>query len=282
MRDQLTRASTGYIDFLEKLPQDRQAPGPTQCEQKGCQGYLWQWYGSLKLDVLDAGWKQISCDCDEGLRKEVQENLNNLREKNLIRFKESVMKKHKCLTLESFDITNNASCQWYTKVKEWFENWKPSQTQTNTENPTNLTLMGGVGVGKTGLLIAGTTLLIEKFGVSAEFITVETFADKVWGKGGTQLLTQMKTVNILIVDDLGAGHPDIQDSKEKSPLGKLYGVLNERWGNGLTTLTSSNCTSKKAFQRAIGTRNFSRLQDNCSFALCLGKDLRITEKSTWL
>ena len=133
-------------------------------------------------------------------------------------------------------------------------------------NPTaSLLLTGGHGTGKTRLAAAAANQIMER-GVPVLFAFVPDLLDQLRGAYSSEaalphdeLFEQVKSVDVLILDDLGA-HSGTPWAEEK-----LFQIVNHRYINGLPTLV----TSSVPLERLDG-RLQSKLADPRGRAIDLG------------
>lgn len=152
----------------------------------------------------------------------------------------------------------------YEKCKKYCENFSEKSGQ-------GLILIGGYGTGKTHLAVAILHELLEK-SVSGLFITVpellaeirKSFDNK---SDSGQLLNKLKTVQFLILDDLGAEKPT-EWVKEQ-----IFVIINSRYENMKSTVITSNCVITELENR-IGPRTVSRIIEMCDGVLLDGEDYR--------
>ncbi|GAA3417659.1 ATP-binding protein [Streptosporangium vulgare] len=106
-----------------------------------------------------------------------------------------------------------------------------------------------------------------KVGYAGEimFLTSAEWQDIIGPPRDLERLRKMRTVNVLVVDDLGSFR--INDW-QRDLLGP---VIDERWNNGLPTAITSNMDD---FDAALGERLTSRLGDGAIVAMLEGADLR--------
>ncbi|MEC7984739.1 MAG: ATP-binding protein [Myxococcota bacterium] len=152
-----------------------------------------------------------------------------------------------------------------------------------------LVLSGEVGRGKTHLLIAIVKTLIFEFGVRARFIEFSRLLSILRdgysrGESNSELLSQLATVPILAIDELGKGRLtdwelsiiDEVVSRRYNAMGIILGTTNYSWepptGKGVANLSED--FSSQTLGDRVGPRVFSRLQEICYFAPVQGQDFR--------
>ncbi len=177
------------------------------------------------------------------------------------------------LSLESFARSVNGTAEWFEAVKTWVESWQPGSSR-------GLTLYGGHGVGKTGLITAALKELIERRCATVFYITITDFSERVgeaWAERNGQehhLLKKMCETDILFLDEVGAGHASIREYGDITPLGRLFGVIDYRYRHGKPLVLATNCATPAELMAVLGERNFNRIYETCSGLLCDGKNLR--------
>lgn len=142
------------------------------------------------------------------------------------------------------------------------------------ENPDGLLLQGGVGCGKTYLAAACANALVDS-GFDVKFIVVPDFLDEIResfqqdsGVSESDLMSEVKNVPILILDDLGA-HKYTEWS-----LKTIFAILNYRVNFEKPTIVTTNLDNQQ-LEDLLGSRIFSRLMDACRFLhLENNKDIR--------
>lgn len=143
----------------------------------------------------------------------------------------------------------------------------------------NLILLGGVGTGKTGLGIAaireaslrGHTV---QFGTAADILDAmrprRDDANKPDELAAEFALRRLQTVDILLLDDLGA------EKQTDWAAERLYLVINGRYERELPTIVTSNLTVDQltAMHPEMGARIVSRLLEHYELIPLLGADRR--------
>jgi DNA replication protein DnaC len=253
------------------------------CQGNDCTGYVHEWYGPLDLSRPGVGFIKKPCpSCPRGFRwdEETTAAANNAKVKE---YRQSMIKgsglpvegKFKDKTFVTFGQTANGKTDWYKAFLKWVQDdW------TNGSGSTGAVLLGGYGVGKTGLAVGLGIELIDRLEVRVLFMNVADFAEQIgraWAaKDGSDyaLLDRMKTRQLLILNDLGAGHGKATDWDDKSPMQHLFNVLETRYNAGLPVVITSNCESPAGLKAIIGDRNFNRIFDSCKLFVCTGVNLR--------
>jgi DNA replication protein DnaC len=256
------------------------------CQGKDCNGYVHEWYGPLDLSKPDVGFIKKPCPtCPLGFRweEEAIAAANNARVRE---YRQSMIEgsglpvggHFKGKTLDTFAKTKNGKSEWYQAFMKWVkESWIEG---TDQSGKTGACLLGGYGVGKTGLAVGLGLELIDRLEVRVLYMNVADFAEQIgraWAaKDGSDyvLIDRMKTRQLLILNDLGAGHGNAKDWDDKSPMQHLFNILDTRYNNGLPMIITSNCDSIGALKAIIGDRNFNRIFDSCKLFVCTGQNLR--------
>jgi DNA replication protein DnaC len=281
--------------FIQTLPAELRLAHPRECRGDKCDGWAWVWYGPLSLAGYNsgnglAGFRKAACknpdcllstqrqneleDSEKQEQRTAYEQIEKARRNSL--YQNSGMAELKRLTrfaLEDYAQTANGSKAWFKRVQAWFRNF--------TEDSSGLVLLGGYGVGKTGVMVAGLRGLISELGVKVCYISAGDFVDRVgraWRQAdGSEftLFERMENADVLFIDDLGAGHGNAKDWDDKSPMGKLFERLDKRYNAGKPTVITTNCANPDALMAVIGERNMNRIFDSCEFLVCEGVNLRM-------
>lgn len=135
----------------------------------------------------------------------------------------------------------------------------------------NLILVGLTGVGKTGLAIGILRARLEQ-GVPSLFVSVPDLLDKIRatfaGHGDyTSLMDTVKTLDFLVLDDLGA-HYATEWAREK-----LFQLLGYRHDWLLPTVITSDRPLAE-LESAIGRRTLARIVEHGKIVEVGGRDLR--------
>lgn len=257
---------------------------PRECQGWECKGFIYQWYGPLNLNAPGVGFVERPCTCERGIHweKAEQEKANNIeiRHHRYDLLKASGLPLDglfKDVSLAGYKLTKNGGQRWYSEFSEWVTSeWLAKAGETSQ----GAALLGDFGVGKTGLAISFGREVIDKLGVKVFFISVVDFVEivgKAWiTKDGSDyaLLDRMKHRQLLILNDLGAGHGTAKDWDDKSPMQHLFNVLDSRYNAGLPVVITSNCQGPVALEAIVGKRNMNRIFDSCKMFNCTGQNLR--------
>jgi len=135
-----------------------------------------------------------------------------------------------------------------------------------------LLLIGGVGCGKTHLVVAILFELLKK-NICGLFITVPDLLQKIRSgfdkknEPAESFMQGIRTAQLLILDDLGA------EKNNEWTQEQLYMIINARYESMLPTIITSNCGVEELKIR-IGARSVSRILEMCDGILCKGMDYR--------
>lgn len=139
----------------------------------------------------------------------------------------------------------------------------------------NLLIVGGTGLGKSYALHAVGNRALER-GVPVRLTTAPKFfaAEMERIKGGADQNAPLFTVQLLLIDDLGA-----EPAGSSVGADSLFALIDHRTTEGLFTCVASNLSPAEISQR-YGPRITSRLMDaNCAKVLSLsGRDLRLLRR----
>lgn len=145
------------------------------------------------------------------------------------------------------------------------------------KEPQSFLLKGTYGTGKSHLSYATAKALLERQH-STLFLSVPKLLTKIKEtyNGGSkfsenELLEFVATVDVLILDDLGAEYTNNRNQSDNWVWTKLFEVVDGRAGK--STIYTTNLSSTE-LEEKVGTRNFSRIMDNAEVILMNGKDYR--------
>lgn len=146
--------------------------------------------------------------------------------------------------------------------------------EEDSENPKNLLLVGGSGIGKTHLSTAIARVVIERgydvfynsaVGMLSDFEALRFGTGMVQGDGAN--VARYTECDLLILDDLGT------EVVNQFSLSCLYHVVNTRLNLGLATVISSNLPPME-ISKTYSDRIASRLFGEYSVLMFRGKDIR--------
>lgn len=254
---------------------------------EGCSGINFKWYGFNTLSDPRSCWVEYFCECPAGYALEDTGYQPFHPEKVAARHKEEQRRhdllvksglpfdgKFKGLTLDTFALTENGQEAWFRAVVQW------ARQRHWPGNNRGLALLGSYGIGKTGLLVAAVCELVAERGMTLYYTSVGEFVDNIsaaWNRkdnSDIEIYRRMEACGILFLDDLGAGHGNVRDWDDRSPMGKLFERLDKRHRNLLPTVITSNCQNLRELETVIGERNMSRIAGSCEILVCGGRNLR--------
>lgn len=144
----------------------------------------------------------------------------------------------------------------------------------------NLLLAGTYGTGKSHLSYATAKKLIDN-GYSALFLSVPKLLTKIKDTYNSNsrfsendLLEFVRTVDLLVLDDLGAEYTNIKGGADNWTWSKLFEVIDSR--SGKHTIYTTNLSSPE-LEAKVNERNFSRIMDNTEVVKMNGRDFRKKE-----
>lgn len=139
------------------------------------------------------------------------------------------------------------------------------------KEPSGVFVSGATGSGKTHALVAILKKLIAQ-GSSGRFAdTTGLFLeikDSFNQRGYDSPLDELMRVDVLLLDDLGAGHAFSAWEHEQ-----IYGLINHRYNEGSATLITSNLKFGDDLAACIGDRAASRIGQMCE-VWAMGADAR--------
>ena len=142
---------------------------------------------------------------------------------------------------------------------------------SRADEPSNLVLLGPVGVGKTHAAVAAVR---PHFGDGAGllFVLVGEMLDRLdWRRADSHTyMDTLMSVDLLAVDDLGTERPNEWTAE------RLYTVVNRRWLDDLPTVATTNLEPDE-LTSVIGERTFSRLIGGALVLRLAGHDRRRAE-----
>lgn len=159
-----------------------------------------------------------------------------------------------------------------TKAKQ--EAWEAAKVYAEDSGSRgNLLLSGPSGVGKTGLAVCILRARIEQ-GVPALFVQVPDLLDKIRATFSeksevdyTQVVEAVKTVDFLVLDDLGAHHAT-EWAREK-----LFQIIGYRHDWRLPMVITTDRPLAE-LEQAIGRRTLARIVEFGQVVEMAGRDLR--------
>jgi DNA replication protein DnaC len=252
------------------------------CLDKECMGMVYEWYGPLNIALPGVGFIAKPCSCARGRmwgeQKEQEANNAEVR-----RMRQDILRAsglpyegaYKDFTLQTYQLTKNANAKWFKDFTEWHKDeWLSGPRKSGA------ILLGSYGVGKTGVAIGFGREVIDKLGVKVLYLNVADFVEtisKAWvnkDNSDWAFLDRLKNRELLILNDLGAGHGTAKDWDDKSPMQHLFNVLDYRNTMQYPYVITTNCQSPKELLAVVGERNLNRILDTCKVFICTGANLR--------
>jgi DNA replication protein DnaC len=158
-----------------------------------------------------------------------------------------------------------------TRVRAFAEGWNGEQ---------GLLLTGGVGTGKTTLLVALVRSLQERLIKQKRAVRLVTVPDflrelragfepqrQALGEGTAQMLDHYRTCGVLVLDDLGA--EKLSDWAAE----QLYLLVDQRYRQRLPIWASSNWSGEELAGR-LDRRVLDRLRETCTLIDVIGPNWR--------
>lgn len=126
----------------------------------------------------------------------------------------------------------------------------------------SLMLTGLTGTGKTHLACAIANAVMASHLCAVAFGTMSDYGMEIrstYGRGRgerseLQVVTALRTVDLLIIDDIGAQDSSVAERK------LLFDLIDGRWRDDKATIVTSNFNPAE-LQKSVGTRAMDRLQD---------------------
>lgn len=233
----------------------RKSPAPAAAKNSGdaecpkCGGY----------GLIIAGDGSLSkCDCG---------NWDDLQYRHALE-KARIPRRYRNKTLEGFEsVRGDAARQEIRKIAIAYA------STFRTDESHGLLLRGGTGSGKTHIAV-GILREVLRRGCSCLYCNVtdllarlrETYHQASDEREG-QILAEMETVDLLVLDDLGAEAPSdwMRD--------RLYLVINRRYENARSIIITTNCDDAELSAR-IGERAVSRIHEMCELQKFPSEDYR--------
>ena len=138
----------------------------------------------------------------------------------------------------------------------------------------NLLMIGGAGLGKTHVASAIGHVVINK-GYSVVYESaqriIDSFETERFGKGSQEDTSRFNECDLLIMDDLGT------EFNTSFTLSALFGLINHRIINGLSTIITTNLGFAEIEER-YEERICSRLRGEYTTLVFCGKDIRRIKK----
>lgn len=280
LEEKIERLRVERNEWIEKMA--LQMGVPRGCQGKECKGYVYEWYGPLNIALPGVGFIEKTCTCPKG-KIWFDERENTANNAEVRRVRQDILRAsglpyegvYKGFTLQTFHRTRNGNTKWFKDFTDWSKKEWLSGPRTS-----GAILMGSFGLGKTGVAIGFGREVIDKLGVKVFYLNVADFVEQIgraWvAKDGSDytLLDRMKNRELLILNDLGAGHGIAKDWDDKSPMQHLFNVLDYRNTMQYPYVITTNCQGPKALFEIVGERNLNRILDTCKVFICDGENLR--------
>lgn len=166
-------------------------------------------------------------------------------------------------TFETFNSTNFEPA--YKVSMDFVDTFEKNLLEQNGEG---LLFLGQVGTGKTHLAAAIVNRIMSTYALPVRFITsIELFGILKDFDNQTEILTELKSIPLLVIDDLG---------KEKATdwnREKLFEIINSRYESCLPMVITSNNTPEE-LENNLGKATFSRICEMCKAVIMNGDDWR--------
>lgn len=197
--------------------------------------------------------------------------------------------RHAGSSFETFRTDRNPAAR---HVHEWCVNWTDGY-RPDQEN-CGVILSGGVGRGKTHLMVAMLRRLVMDRGVAVRFVEFSHLLSALKagfdeGVGEATTLKPLVEVPVLALDELGKGRAseweltiaDALVSHRYNALATTLGTTNYRpiSPTGLVETNLSRPDLEPSLGDRVGGRVFSRLKEMCQFLVVGGEDYRT--RSAW-
>lgn len=167
-------------------------------------------------------------------------------------------------TFDTFKITSDNE-EAYQAAVEYVSSFRGETTG-------GLMFVGPPGTGKTHLAAAVLREVFRK-GVPCSFIQVPRLLEEIRNsynnesEQNTENLARTATRKFVVLDDMGAER--LTDWVRE----QMYMIVNDRYGNMLPTVITSNCTITELAKR-LGERTADRLSEMCRVVPLMGKSWR--------
>ena len=199
-------------------------------------------------------------------------NIYNLKEQNFKNFKLDFYSDEIDYDKYNFNISPRQNIESIEKVCMKFIN--------NFDNPDqpNLLFSGNTGLGKTFLSSCIANEMIKK-GKNVLYQTAPIMFDKIldskFGKTSSDIVNDIYTVDLLIIDDLGT------ETKSEYKITELFNIINTRFlnqNNKITkTIISTNLTLQQLYD-IYDERIVSRIIGNYDACYFFGEEIRTLKK----
>lgn len=280
LEEKIERLRAERNEWIEKMA--LQMGKNRTCLGAECRGFVYEWYGPLNLSMPKVGFVAKPCNCNRGRMwgEQQAQEANNAEVK---RVRQDILNGsglptrglYEDLTLETYLHSKNGSAKWFLEFNDWVKTeWLSGPKKEGA------LFLGNYGVGKTGVAIGFGREVIDKLGVKVLYLNVADFVETIgraWvAKDGSdyQLVDRMKNRELLILNDLGAGHGTAKDWDDKSPMQHLFNILEYRNTMQYPYVITSNCQGPVHLKEIVGERNLNRILQACKVFNCTGANLR--------
>lgn len=189
-------------------------------------------------------------------------------------------------TLDAYDPARGDLAA-LTVCRRYVEAFQPGQTSRG------LVLWGGIGRGKTHLVVAVARELVVRHGASVRFVEFSHLLADLKGSferpgGSHDLLDPLTACDVLVIDEIGKGRNtefegtvlDELVSRRYNAATVILGTTNFDPKGVATGLRAANAAQPELAPNLVdrvGERVFSRLREMCDFVPVAGEDQRAVE-----
>lgn len=162
--------------------------------------------------------------------------------------------KFKSVYLKDFNCQNDKLKEVYTAIKNYIQDISKGKTKS-------IYIYGNAGVGKSMLsaIIVNHLLNNQVPAIMTNFIEIK---NKLFTGNGETIKTLLKTVNVLVIDDIGVEY--IKDSNNSFTQELIYEIINYRYINNKSTVFSSNYSLVELNEdKDIAKRTVQRISEMC-------------------
>ncbi|MCE5602980.1 ATP-binding protein [Staphylococcus pseudintermedius] len=205
----------------------------------------------LYIEYTDGSSLCVSCKCDNDRKKRI--STPKEQEINFYWSASEIPRNLKEASFEKFEKELNKNVLNMWQGVKWFTN------TLSKDNPSTLTLVGGIGVGKTHMAIASAREIKQK-GMSVYFMSFSGLMRKIrqsFEKDNhitqSEIFRRIRNVDVFILDDVGVG------SQTDYEMNVLYDIVNMRQGK--SNIYTSNLGREEFTKNKNWTRIQSRLFD---------------------
>ncbi len=193
--------------------------------------------------------------------------------------------RHATATFEAFDKDIEGAMPGFVATWRWVNAW-PDAGDLPTRG---LLLHGGVGRGKTHLLVAALRHLVFQHGVRVKFVEFTHLLASLRqgfeeGRGQSSTLQALGDIDLLAIDELGKGRStdweltviDQLVSRRYNGLKPLVATTNfaPAPGTGVRTSNLANESASQSLVDRVGERVYSRIREMCELHETGGGDYR--------